>query len=168
MPKEKMIALLYELMKNSRRSDRDLAKILDVSQPTVTRMRKKLETSNYLLEYTIIPNLVKLGFEIVAFTFLNIARTCPEPSMSPEEFMQKTHRWIEKNKNVIFSGTGEGIRGKNSVMVSLHRDFTDYTRFVSEFRRQWAKNVLDVEGFIVTLKGKMPKSFSLRHLEQPE
>jgi DNA-binding Lrp family transcriptional regulator len=64
MAKEKMIDLLYELIKNSRRSDRDLAKILHVSQPTITRMRKKLETNDFILEYTLVPNFAKLGFEI--------------------------------------------------------------------------------------------------------
>lgn len=166
MAKEKMVALLYELMKNSRRSDRDLAKILDVSQPTITRMRKKLETDDYVSEYTLIPNLVRLGFEIVAFTFLNVAQTCTDPNMTPEQLAEKAHKWIGKNKNVIFSGTGDGIRGKNCVMASLHRDFTDYTRFISDFRRQWGTNVLDIESFIVTLKGKMPKQFSFRHLEE--
>lgn len=166
MPKEKKITLLYELMKNSRRSDRDLAKILDVSQPTITRMRKKLETDDYIFGYTLVPNLVKLGFEIVAFTFLNIAQTCTDPNMTAEELAQKAHKWIGKNKNVLFSGTGDGIRGKNCVMISLHQDFTDYTRFISEFRRQWGTNVLDVEGFIVTLKGTMPKQFSFGYLEQ--
>jgi len=166
MAKEKMIALLYELMKNSRRSDRDLAKILDVSQPTVTRMRKKLETTDYIREYTLVPNFVKLGFEIVAFTFLNVARSCNDSSLSPKELSQKAHKWIEQNKHVIFAGTGEGIRGKNCVVVSLHRDFTDYTNFISEFRQQWEKNILDVESFIVTLKGTMPKQFSFRRLEE--
>jgi DNA-binding Lrp family transcriptional regulator len=35
--------LVSELMINSRRSDRQLAKALAVSQPTVTRVRAKLE-----------------------------------------------------------------------------------------------------------------------------
>ena len=35
--------LLFELMKNSHRSDRQLAKALGVSQPTVTRRRAMLE-----------------------------------------------------------------------------------------------------------------------------
>lgn len=35
--------LLYELMKNSRRSDRELAKVLGISQPTVSRRRIALE-----------------------------------------------------------------------------------------------------------------------------
>ena len=112
MVKEKAIILLYELMKNSRRSDRDLAKILEVSQPTITRMRKKLETSEYISEYTLIPNLVKLGFEIVAFTFLNVAQTCTDPNMTPEQLAEKAHKWIGRNKNVVFSGAGDGIRGK--------------------------------------------------------
>jgi len=166
MPKEKMIALLYELMKNSRRSDRDLSKILGVSQPTVTRMRKNLETNEYILDYTLVPNLVKLGFEIVAFTFINVARSCNEPSLSPKELSQRAHKWISHNKNIIFAGTGEGIRGKNCIVASLHRDFTDYTRFISEFRQQWEKNILDVESFIVTLKGVIPKQFSFRHVEE--
>jgi DNA-binding Lrp family transcriptional regulator len=161
-----MIDLLYELIKNSRRSDRDLAKILHVSQPTVTRMRKKLETNDFILEYTLVPNFAKLGFEIVSFTFLNVARSCIEANISPKELSQKAHKWIAQNKHVIFAGTGEGIRGKNCVVVSLHRNFTDYTSFISAFRQQWEKNILDVESFIVTLRGTMPKSFSFRHLEE--
>ena len=35
--------LLFELMKNSRRSDRTLVKVLKSSQPTITRKRAKLE-----------------------------------------------------------------------------------------------------------------------------
>jgi len=61
--------LLFELMKDSHRSDRQLAKALGVSQPTVTRRRGLLE-ENYIEGYTIIPKLGKIGFEIAAFTFL--------------------------------------------------------------------------------------------------
>ena len=61
--------ILSELIKNSKTSDRSIAKLLNVSQPTVTRRRDKLEKEG-LLEYTAIPNLEKLGFEIVAFHFI--------------------------------------------------------------------------------------------------
>jgi len=47
--------ILSELIKNSKTSDRKLAKIVEVSQPTVTRRRINLEKEG-LLEYTIIPN----------------------------------------------------------------------------------------------------------------
>ncbi|UCE16971.1 MAG: winged helix-turn-helix transcriptional regulator, partial [Candidatus Bathyarchaeota archaeon] len=43
MRQEKLMELLCEIIKNSRRSDRELAKSLDFSQPSVTRLRKALE-----------------------------------------------------------------------------------------------------------------------------
>ena len=52
--------LLFELIKDSHRSDRQLAKALGVSQPTVTRRRALLE-ENYIEGYTIIPKLGKIG-----------------------------------------------------------------------------------------------------------
>jgi len=57
MPKQKLVDLLYELMKNSKRSDRELARVVRVSQPTITRMRKNLEKSGYIREYTVMPAL---------------------------------------------------------------------------------------------------------------
>jgi len=41
--KETERKLFHELIKNSKRSDRELAKMLRVSQPTITRTRKRLE-----------------------------------------------------------------------------------------------------------------------------
>ena len=54
--------ILAELMKNSKASDRNLAKKLGVSQPTVTRRRAALERRR-LLDYTAIPNLKELGMK---------------------------------------------------------------------------------------------------------
>lgn len=68
MPKQKIIALLYELMQDSKRSCRELAEAVKVSQPTITRMRKNLEKVN-IREYTLVPALEKLGFEILALNF---------------------------------------------------------------------------------------------------
>jgi DNA-binding Lrp family transcriptional regulator len=41
--KEVVLKLLAELLNDSRKSDRELAKAIGVSQPTVTRTRLKLE-----------------------------------------------------------------------------------------------------------------------------
>ena len=60
--------IIFELMKNSKISDRELAKKIGVSQPTVSRKRAKLEKEG-LLDYTAIPDLKKLGFQIMAFSF---------------------------------------------------------------------------------------------------
>jgi Lrp/AsnC family leucine-responsive transcriptional regulator len=59
--------VLSELMKNAKISDRELAKKIGSSQPTVTRARRKLEKEGYIREYTVIPNFRKLGIGCHAF-----------------------------------------------------------------------------------------------------
>lgn len=86
--KEK-IDLLHELIKGSRRSDRELAKVLKISQPTITRKRTRLESEGYINEYTVIPNLVKMGYEIIAFTFLAFTEAKPELLAKAREWWRK-------------------------------------------------------------------------------
>ena len=66
------LRLIAELMKNSRRSDRELATALRVSQPTVSRTIKKLEKEGYIKEYTMIPDFKKLGYEMIGITSLKV------------------------------------------------------------------------------------------------
>ena len=93
--------ILFELIKNSRRSDRQLAKILNVSQPTITRRRTIIE-KNGILEYTAIPDLKKLGFEILAFTFgkWNFQKY-------PDTRVEEIKDFIAKHPNIIFISTGQ-------------------------------------------------------------
>ena len=63
------LKLMTELLKNSHRSDRELARALGTSQPTVSRTREKLEKEGYINEYQIIPNFQKLGYHLFALTF---------------------------------------------------------------------------------------------------
>lgn len=165
MSKDRMMELLHELIKNSKRSDRDLARILGLSQPTVTRTRRKLEKTGYVLDYTVIPDLTKLGYEIMAFTFMNVTRydeKTGEPFRKPAE---EAHRWARENPKIILGAAGDGLNGKNCMMISLHRDFTDYYRFMSQFRGKWSRYLLDIESFLVSLKATMVKPFSFRYLE---
>ena len=63
--------ILWELIKNSRRSDRQLARVLHISQPTVTRRRALLE-KKLIDGYTAIPKWKNIGYEIFAITFTKI------------------------------------------------------------------------------------------------
>jgi DNA-binding Lrp family transcriptional regulator len=160
-----MILLLHELIKNSKRSDRDLAKILDVSQPTLTRMRKRLEKEGYIHDYTAIPNMTKLGFEIVAFTFFNLDKFDVTTGELDIALGEQAHKWVAHNSKIMFAAGGEGLEGKNCMMISAHRDFTEFTDFISDFRARWPSRIKDMSTFLVSLKGKMPKPFSFRNLE---
>jgi len=70
--KDVELKLIYELIKNSRRSDRELAKAIGTSQPTVSRMIKKLKKEGAIREYTMIPDFSKLGYKIMALTFCSL------------------------------------------------------------------------------------------------
>ncbi len=153
--KDLEIRLLSELMKNSRRSDRELAKAVGSSQPTVTRVRTKLEKEGYIKEYTMIPDFNKLEYELMAFTFIKFGRMyTPEQVKRAREgavdFLRKGPQEIV----LIERGTGLDSHG---IFVSLHKDYTSYLKFT-----EWVRNeisgeidVADMQSFIVSLAGSV-------------
>jgi len=156
MKQENLAKLLFELIKNSKRSDRDLAKILGISQPTVTRLRKVLE-KEAITQYTIIPNLCYLGFDLLVFTF---AKT--KELVHP--LWDKAKEWAKQQPNVVFVCTGQGM-DSDAVMISVHKDYADFVRFYHIFRREWGKYLEDFKTFIISLKGSVQsKSFSFNYL----
>jgi DNA-binding Lrp family transcriptional regulator len=163
MKKKVALKLLFELIKNSKRSDRELAKILRVSQPTITRMRQKLEKKT-IKEYTAIPDWVELGYEIMTFTFFNMGI----PPNEKQEETRKAIDWVMKCPNVIFASKGDGM-GKNGVCISFHKDYTSFANFVSKCQDEWGKYLVDMQFFIVSLRGDLIlKPFSLKYLEKAE
>jgi len=159
--KEKL-RLLYELIKGSRRSDRELAKALKISQPTVTRKRTRLEAERYVHEYTIVPDIAKMGFEIVAFTFLAFTE-------AKSELSEKAREWGKKQPNIVYASDGEGL-GMNSVIVSVHRNYASFSKLITALRQDWQPNLKDVQSFIFsTNRPELTiKSFSFRYLEQAD
>jgi DNA-binding Lrp family transcriptional regulator len=68
--KSKLMSLLFEYLKDSNRSDRQIAKVLEVSQPTVSKMKNKLLEAGLVRNFSAIPDLAKMGYEIMAFSFV--------------------------------------------------------------------------------------------------
>ena len=156
MKQEKLIKLLFELMKNSKRSDRDLAKILSISQPTVTRLRKVLEREA-IKQYTIIPNLSYFGFDIVAFIF---SRT--KELVHP--LWDKGKEWAKEQPNIVFVSTGQGMEA-DALLISVHKDYADFVKFYHVFRRDWGKYLDDFKVFLISLSGSITlKSFTFNYL----
>ena len=131
------LKLVSELMKDSRRSDRELAKAIGRSQPTVSRMIKKLEKEGIIKEYTIISDFRKLGFEILAITFFNVEK---EPK-------QKT---IDALENVLMFERGLGLKSSH-VVVSLHKDYSSFAEFQRRLKQNDSWTATDSASFLVNL-----------------
>jgi DNA-binding Lrp family transcriptional regulator len=164
--KQRMIKLLYALMKNSRRSDRSLAKTMGVSQPTVTRMRQRLEEYGYVQEYTVIPDLAKIGFEVIAVSTMNTTSHNPETGETNPELNEEIHNWIAENSKIVFAASGDGKDGKNALITSVHKDFTEFSRFIFDFRQKWGSHVSEVETFLIPVKDIKLKHFTFKDLSQ--
>jgi DNA-binding Lrp family transcriptional regulator len=152
------LAILLELVNGSRRSDREISKAAGVSQPTVTRTRTKLEKDGWIREYAIIPDLKRLGYELLVFTFMSFSEDRPE-------LFERAREWVKKQSCIIFANNGEGL-GTNSLMISLHRDYASYSRLLTQLRRDWQPNLVSEQSFVISLERSdlMIKEFSFRQM----
>ena len=158
--------LLFELMKDSHRSDRQLAKALGVSQPTVTRRRALLE-KNYIEGYTIIPKFGKIGFEIAAFTFLK-SKLKTQTGKGRDEALKKLNEWYMNKPNVLLVQDGRGM-GWDAVCVSLHKSFSDFAEFIRIQDSELSDWVIENQSFNADLKnGNAIKPFHLKYLAKFE
>ncbi len=158
--------LLFELMKDSHRSDRQLAKALGVSQPTVTRRRAMLE-KNYIEGYTIIPKFGQIGFEIAAFTFLK-SKLKQKTGKEKDEALKKMKEWYIKQPNVVLVQDGRGM-GWDAVCISLHQSFSDFAAFIRAQDSELSEWIIESQTFHVDLKPEIAiKPFHLKYLAKAE
>ena len=158
--------LLFELMKDSHRSDRRLAKALGVSQPTVTRRRALLE-ENFIEGYTVIPKFGKIGYELAAFTFLK-SNLKQKKAQEKEEALKKMKEWYLKQPNIILVADGRGM-GWDAICISLHENFTDYTEFIRAQDSELSDFIIENQTFQADLKpGLIIKPFHLKYLAEKQ
>jgi DNA-binding Lrp family transcriptional regulator len=154
--------ILFELMKDSHRSDRQLAKSLGVSQPTVTRRRAMLE-ENFIEGYTVIPKFGQIGFEIYAITFLK-SKLKHQTGEERIQGLQKMKEWYSKQTNVIMVMEGRGM-GWDAVCISLHQNFEDFASFIRAHDSELSEWVVESQTFNTDLKGGIViKPFHLKYL----
>jgi len=162
--------LLSELLKNSRRSDRELAKAIGVSQPTTTRLRTKLEKEGYIREYTIIPCFSKIGYSIMAMNFIKLD---PKITEDDVEGFRETHpHTMGKNPfGVVLIHRGIGL-GYDSVIVSFHKDYASYDAFRNQTKRTMGASITEMNTFLVNIEenNTIPPTFSFlsRHMLKPD
>jgi len=155
--RKKKNRLLSELLKDSKRSDRELSKILKTSQPTVSRMRQTLVKNGLIQEFTAIPDLTKLGFQILAISTFRTAES--------QEIAERATRWTMSKPNVLYAARAEGM-GKNGVMISIHKDYADYVKFIREVKNEGEGIIRNQDSLLISLNSLTIKPFSLKHLAQ--
>ncbi|MCW3980678.1 MAG: Lrp/AsnC family transcriptional regulator [Candidatus Bathyarchaeota archaeon] len=143
--------ILFALMENSKTSDRQLAKKIGVSQPTVTRRRARLE-KEVIDGYTTIPKWKKLGYEILAVTLVKASLQLGSTE-TMKNAIEKSMKWLNKQPNVIFGAECRGI-GITGIMFSVHKNYSSLDKFLSSHRQQLGKLLEDVQTIIVNLTGE--------------
>jgi DNA-binding Lrp family transcriptional regulator len=148
--KNNELRLISELVRNSRKSDRELARIIGVSQPTVTRMRTRLEKEGIIREYTMLPDFTKLGYELLVFTFLKYERPPSEEQYT--EIGKEALALQEKSaSSTIIVADGIGL-GSDRIIVTLHRDYSTYSGYTRDMSKLSAYKISYVGNFIVSLR----------------
>jgi DNA-binding Lrp family transcriptional regulator len=154
--------ILFELMKDSHRSDRQLAKSLGVSQPTVTRRRAMLE-ENFIDGYTIIPKFSQIGFEIAAFTFLK-TKIRFKNGDEKTQALKRMKEWYMRQPNVVLVIEGRGLFW-DAVCISLHNNFANFSEFIRAHDSELADYLVESQTFHADLKtGIAVKPFHLKYL----
>lgn len=147
--------IIAELMKNCRRSDRELAKAVRVSQPTASRLIKKLESKGLIREYAAIPDFPSVGFELMAVSFFRFSRQLSKEKLeeareTAKEFQTATGPAVL----MVMSGMGMGF---DRVVITLHRNYSEYHEYMRESRelvRTAFSGMQSFDSFIVDLCDK--------------
>jgi DNA-binding Lrp family transcriptional regulator len=66
--------LLAEILKDSKRSYRDLAKAIGVSAATVINHIQRLESAGVIKDYTVMLDFERLGFELTVVTEMTVSK----------------------------------------------------------------------------------------------
>ena len=141
--------LISELMKNGRRSDRELAKIIGVSQPTITRTRNRLEKQGIIKEYTMIPNFHRLGFELMAITFVKLEKPLNKEQMIANREMQdQIFKDMDYSPIMVMNGTGQGY---DRVIISFHQNYSSLIKFTTKARMVPYVDTDNIDSFICPL-----------------
>jgi DNA-binding Lrp family transcriptional regulator len=144
--------LVSELMKNCRRSDRQLAKVLGVSQPTISRALNKLEKEGVIKEYTIVPDFRKLGYTLLAVTFVKLKRQLSQDEI--EKARKSARESVKSNLNFIMLERGMGM-GYDGVFLSFHEDYTSFTEHGKWLTQFDFLEISDIQSFLINLEDEI-------------
>ena len=157
----KLLRLFFEYLKDSNRSDKQMAKVLRVSQPTMSQMKRRLVEDGLVEHFSVIPNFSKIGYEIMAFSCVKFK------TEKLAEIEGKAKEWAQRNHEIIFSSRAEGM-GMDAITISVHRNYAEYDNFVKRNKLLWGDLMEETHHMLIDLKGEVTKPFSLRSLAEKQ
>ena len=147
------LRLVSELMKNSRRSDRELARAIGTSQPTVSRTIKKLQKQGIIKEYTMIPDFTKLGYKILAITFVKLNKALSQEQIEEARRIVKESMDTEALEAVMIE---RGLDfGSDLVFITYHEDYSSHVKFVVRLKQSGFLTIEEARSFLVSLEDKV-------------
>jgi DNA-binding Lrp family transcriptional regulator len=147
--KDVELKLISELMKDSRRSDRELAQAIGVSQPTVSRIIASLEKQAVIREYTIIPDFRKLGYQLVGITMVKRKKAPTTEEMG--EIRKKSKELEKENPNAdLMAVYGMGF-DKDVLFITFYESYEAYTKGMELVRQMPYLKLEENETFLVDL-----------------
>jgi len=167
--KDLELKVIIELLKDSHRSDRELARAVGVSQPTLSRTRKKLEDQGMIKEYTIIPDYPQLGLALMSMTFTKMKGPLSKEIL--DDMKKRARNTISEHPSALILGnTGIGCNA-DYVAIAFHRSYSEYNEFMRDIKEFPSVNIDETKSFIIDLSEKdqmQPLSFSqvARYLEK--
>ncbi len=147
--KDVELRLISELMKNSRRSDRELARVLGISQPTVTRTRTRLEKEGYIREYTMIPDFRALGYTIMGATLLEVREAFTEDKL--KEIRKITTKIEESNPRAALLAVNALGGDKNRLFITFYENYSDHVEAMRLTRQIPQVDVESIQSLLVDL-----------------
>jgi DNA-binding Lrp family transcriptional regulator len=159
------LRLISELMRNSRRTDKELAKAVGITTQGAYKIRKKLEKEGYFLEYTAIPNFSKAGYHLFALTFTSFKKTPSGKDMdAAKEYAVKQAPTASLNAVLIERGIG---MNHDAVVASFHKDYSSYASFTRVLKSNPYLDSSNLESFLVNLDDEVRyRPFTLSTLAQ--
>lgn len=143
------LKLIAEIMKNSRRTDKELAKAIGASTQSASKIRKKLEKEGYFSEYTAIPNFSKLGYHLFALTFTSFKKDL-DGKDKDETRKHAVERALTAPLNAVLIERGIGMN-HDAVIATFHKDYSSYTNLTQALKSNPYLDSSKHESFLVNL-----------------
>lgn len=161
---KKNLELLTALLSIGGKSDRAIAKILGISNTTLSNRKRRLEKEGYIEEYTIIPDFRKMGIELIQFSFSSTT------DYLTQEQVEEARKLMQNHPEILCVLDSQDEAGTKWVAISVHKNYNDYLEHSLKMQKEVNSLLLhrphiETRSVLIVTGKQYLKSFSLRNLK---